>query len=119
MTLEVNPVTPSVAALIGSATLGTYGLSKAADVALIRNLAVEWGGDNVRANCINPAIIRTDFARALWKNPKIYEAATRSYALGRIGEPEEIAWPAAFLCSPAASYFSGAILDVNGGLFVS
>ncbi len=40
------------------------------------------------------------------------------YPLGRIGEPEEIAWPAAFLCSPAASYFSGSILDVNGGLFV-
>ena len=41
-----------------------------------------------------------------------------SYPLGRIGTPEEIAWPAAFLCSPAASYFSGSILDVNGGLFV-
>ncbi len=41
------------------------------------------------------------------------------YPLGRIGVPEEIAWPAAFLCSPAASYFSGSILDVNGGLFVS
>ena len=40
------------------------------------------------------------------------------YPLGRIGTPEEIAWPAAFLCSPAASYFSGSILDVNGGLFV-
>ena len=41
-----------------------------------------------------------------------------NYPLGRIGTPEEIAWPAAFLCSPAASYFSGSILDVNGGLFV-
>ena len=44
---------------------------------------------------------------------------TEDYPLGRIGRPEEIAWPIAFLCSPAASYFSGAILDVNGGLYVS
>lgn len=41
-----------------------------------------------------------------------------TYPLGRIGRPEEIAWPAAFLCSPGASYLSGAILDVNGGLYV-
>ena len=112
-------VISSVAALIGSATLGIYGLSKAADVALIRNLAVEWGGDNVRANCINPAIIRTDFARALWENPEIYARAIKNYPLKRIGEVEEIAGAAVFLASPAANFMTGQMMVIDGGSTIS
>jgi len=111
-------IVSSVAAFIGSRSLGAYGLSKAADVALARNLAVEWGRKNIRANTLNPAIIRTDFARALWENPKIYEAATRSYALGRIGEPEEVAGAAVFLASKAGSFITGQTIIIDGGFTI-
>ena len=111
-------IVSSVAAFIGSGSLGAYGLSKAADVALARNLAVEWGHKNIRANTLNPAIIRTDFARALWENPKIYEAATRSYALGRIGEPEEVAGAAVFLASKAGSFITGQTITIDGGFTI-
>ena len=108
-------IVSSVAALIGSAKLGTYGLSKAADVALARNIAVEWGGENIRANCINPAIIRTDFARALWENPEIYERAVKNYALHRIGEPEEVGGISVMLSAKAGSFITGQTIVVDGG----
>ena len=111
-------IVSSVAAFIGSRSLGAYGLSKAGDVALARNLAVEWGRKNIRANTLNPAIIRTDFARALWENPQIYEAATRSYALGRIGEPEEVAGAAVFLASKAGSFITGQTIIIDGGFTI-
>ena len=112
-------IVSSVAALIGSPVLGTYGLSKAADVALARNLAVEWGESNVRANCINPAIIRTDFARALWENPEIYQRAIKNYPLKRIGEPSEIAGAALFLASKAGSFMTGQMMVIDGGSTIS
>src|SRR3546814_2399940 len=70
---------------------------------LARNLAVEWGPQNVRANCIAPGLIKTDFARALWENPEIAKKATKGYALRRVGEPDEIAGAAVFLGSRAGS----------------
>ncbi len=108
-------IVSSIAAFIGSGKLGAYGLSKAADLALARNLAVEWGHANVRVNCINPGIIRTDFARALWENPEIYDEAIRTYALKRIGEPQEIAGAAVFLASRAGSFMTGQAMVIDGG----
>jgi len=108
-------IVSSIAAFIGSPNLGAYGLSKAADTALARNLAVEWGQANVRVNCINPGIIRTDFARALWENPAIYDEAVKTYALKRIGEPEEIAGAAVFLASRAGSFMTGQSIVIDGG----
>ena len=52
------------------AVIGVYGISKAADMALARNIAVEWGPKNIRANCIAPGLVRTDFAKALWENKR-------------------------------------------------
>ncbi len=71
----------SVAGLLGTAVIGAYGVSKAADMALARNICVEWGAKNIRANCIAPGLVRTDFAKALWENPKIYEQTVRIYPL--------------------------------------
>ncbi len=105
----------SVGAFIGSDTLGAYCISKAADIALARDLAVEWGASNVRANCINPAIIRTNFARALWENPKIHDNAIKQYPLKRIGEPVEVAGAAVFLASQAASFVTGQTIVIDGG----
>ena len=112
-------IVSSVAAFIGSAVLGAYGLSKAADAALARNLAVEWGPKNIRANCINPAIIRTDFARALWENPETYARAIANYPLKRIGEPEEIAGAAVFLAAKSGSFVTGQTLIIDGGSTIS
>lgn len=105
----------STGGLRGSAVLGAYGLSKAADMQLVRNLTVEYGPHNIRSNCIAPALVRTDFARALWEDPQRYETAVRSYPLGRIGEPEDISGIAVMLASKAGSWITGQTLVVDGG----
>ena len=71
--------------------IGSYCISKAADLQLARNLAIELGPHNVRINCIAPGLIRTDFARALWENPDNLKRRNEQTPLGRIGEPDEIA----------------------------
>jgi len=112
-------IVSSIGGLKGSSTLGTYGLSKAADMALARNLAVEWGPRNVRVNCIAPGLIRTDFAKALWENPDIYAQTVQRYPLRRIGEPDEIAGTAIFLASQAGSFITGQTIVVDGGATVT
>lgn len=109
----------SVGGLIGSNLLGAYAISKAADMQLARNLAVEWGPHNIRANCIAPGLIRTDFARALWENPDIAKKATHGYALKRVGEPDEIAGAAVFLSSAAGSFMTGQTMVIDGGGMVN
>lgn len=108
-------VISSVAGLQGSPSIGVYGLSKAADMALTRNICVEWGKKNIRANCIAPGLVRTDFARALWENPKIYEQVVKSYPLRRIAEPDEIAGAAVFLAAPSGSFVTGQTIVIDGG----
>ncbi len=105
----------SIGGLRGSANLGIYALSKAADMQLARNLAVEWGPKNIRANCIAPGLVRTDFARALWENPEIYRKRTRETPLQRIGEPDEIAGAAIFLAAQSGSFTTGQTLVIDGG----
>jgi NAD(P)-dependent dehydrogenase (short-subunit alcohol dehydrogenase family) len=111
-------VISSIAGLRGTPTLGAYGISKAADTALVRNLAVEWGGSNIRANCIAPGLVRTDFARALWENPDILQKRVRDSPLPRIGEPDEIAGAAIFLASPAGSFTTGQVFVIDGGVTI-
>ena len=105
----------SIGGLRGSTHLGAYAISKAADMQLARNLAVEWGPKNIRANCIAPGLIRTDFARALWENPEIYKKRTRDTPLKRIGEPDEIAGAAIYLASSAGSFTTGQTFVIDGG----
>jgi NAD(P)-dependent dehydrogenase (short-subunit alcohol dehydrogenase family) len=105
----------SIGGLKGSGSLGAYAISKAADMQMARNLAVEWGPDNIRVNCIAPGLVRTDFARALWEDPKIYKSTVANYPLRRIGEPDEIAGAAVFLTSSAGSFTTGQTLVIDGG----
>ncbi len=111
-------VVSSIAGLRGTAGLGVYGLSKAADMQLVRNIAVEWGPRGVRANCIAPGLVRTDFARALWENPERERERARETPLLRIGEPDEIAGAAVFLAAPASSFMTGQTLVIDGGVTV-
>ncbi|MGI4800000.1 MAG: SDR family NAD(P)-dependent oxidoreductase [Janthinobacterium lividum] len=108
----------SVGGLRGSSTIGAYNVSKAADMQLARNLAVELGPDNIRVNCIAPGLIRTDFARALWEDSDTLRSYTDGTALRRIGEPDEIAGTAIFLASPAGSFATGQTFVIDGGYMV-
>lgn len=108
-------IVSSIGGLKGNDKLGAYGLSKAADMQLARNLAVEWGHANIRVNCIAPGLVRTDFARALWEDPAANARAVASYPIGRLGEPEDIAGAALFLAAPAGSFVTGQTLVVDGG----
>lgn len=111
-------VVSSIAGLKGNTALGAYGISKAADMQLVRNLAVEWGPRNVRVNALAPAIIRTDFARKLWEDPAIYAKATQGYPLRRIGEPDEVAGAAIFLASGAGTFVTGQTIVIDGGMTI-
>jgi len=108
-------IVSSIGGLKGTDALGAYAISKAADMQIARNLAVEWGPKNVRVNCIAPGLIRTDFARALWENPEIYEATVSKYPLRRIGEPDEIAGTAVLLASAAGNFTTGQTIVIDGG----
>jgi NAD(P)-dependent dehydrogenase (short-subunit alcohol dehydrogenase family) len=105
----------SIGGLRGSAHLGLYGISKAADMQLARNIAVEWGPRNIRANAIAPGLVRTDFARALWEDPELYRKRTKGTPLQRIGEPDEIAGAAVFLAAKAGSFLTGQTIVIDGG----
>ncbi len=105
----------SIAGLRGDARIGAYGISKAADMQLARNIAVEWGPRNIRANAIAPGLVRTDFARALWEDPVLYRKRTRDTPLQRIGEPDEVAGAAVFLASAAGSFVTGQTIVIDGG----
>jgi NAD(P)-dependent dehydrogenase (short-subunit alcohol dehydrogenase family) len=112
-------IVSSIGGLRGTDVLGMYGISKAADFALARNLAVEWGPRNVRVNAIAPGIIKTDFARALWENEELMKRRNAQTPLRRIGLPEEIGPIAAFLASPAASFITGQTIVADGGITIA
>ncbi|WP_299362622.1 SDR family NAD(P)-dependent oxidoreductase [uncultured Paracoccus sp.] len=109
----------SIAGIRGTDRIGAYGISKSADFALARNLAVEWGPRNVRVNCVAPGLIKTDFARALWEDEEALAHRNRTTPLRRIGRPEEIAPIAAFLASDAASFITGQTIVADGGVTIA
>ena len=109
-------IVSSIGGLRGSQVLGAYCISKAADFQLARNIAVEYGVHNVRANCIAPGLVKTDFAKALWDNPAILERSTANAPLRRIGDADEIAGAAVFLASKAAAFMTGQAMVIDGGV---
>ena len=106
----------SIGGLRGTPVIGAYAISKAADMQLARNLAHEFGADNVRVNCIAPGLIRTDFAKALWEDQDTREQREEETPLRRLGEPNDIAGAAVFLASKAGSWTTGQNIVVDGGV---
>jgi NAD(P)-dependent dehydrogenase (short-subunit alcohol dehydrogenase family) len=105
----------SIGGMRGNTVIGAYNISKAADFQLARNLAHEFGPDNIRINCIAPGLVKTDFARTLWDSPENEVQNASLTPLGRLGEPQDIAGAAVYLASKAGSWMTGQVLVIDGG----
>ena len=105
----------SVVGFTGNVGQVNYSATKAALVGFTKSLAKELGSRGIRVNCIAPGYITTDMTKAIPE--KIKEELLRSIPLKREGEPREVADACLFLASDMASYVTGTVLHVNGGLF--
>jgi NAD(P)-dependent dehydrogenase (short-subunit alcohol dehydrogenase family) len=117
--------TASDAGLRGSAYLSAYCASKAGVILLTKSLAVEWGGQGIRINCVCPGVIQTpildpfiQMAQQTMGTPpeQQWERMGAMHALGRVGQPEEVAKAVTFLVSDDASFITGIAMPVDGGL---
>lgn len=109
----------SIAGQLGNRVIGAYGMSKAAENQLIRNLALEFGGDGIRVNGVAPGLIRTDFSKALLADERAVKHFEQTTPLGRIGEPDDIARVIAFLVGPDSAWLSGQVITADGGITVT
>jgi NAD(P)-dependent dehydrogenase (short-subunit alcohol dehydrogenase family) len=109
----------SIASVRGNKSLGLYGISKAGLVQLARNLAVEFGPNNIRANTISPGMIDTPFSESLMANDAFMEKRMALTPLRRVGKVEEIAGIAVMLASKAGGFITGQNIIVDGGTTIS
>jgi len=105
----------SIGGIRGTSVIGAYNISKAADLMMARNLAIELGPDNIRVNCICPGLVKTDFAKALWDTPEAEEKSLTTNPMRRLGEPDDIAGGAVFLAARAGAWTSGTAIVMDGG----
>ena len=96
--------------------LGTYNLTKIADLMLVKNLCVSYGKDNIRCNAIAPGLVQTNFARELWENETLLEKTIERTPLKRIAQPSDIAGIAVYLASQAGAWTSGQTFVIDGGM---
>jgi 3-oxoacyl-[acyl-carrier protein] reductase len=107
----------SVVGASGNAGQANYAAAKAGVAGMTRSLAAELGSRNITVNCVAPGFIDTDMTRALPDEQK--KALLAHIPLGRLGSPQDVAAAVAYLASPAAGYVTGAVLHVNGGMYMS
>jgi dehydrogenase/reductase SDR family member 4 len=111
-------VVGSIGGIKANTVIGAYGMSKAADHHLVRNLAAEWGPKNVRVNAIAPGLVKTEFARALWEDETRAAERVSNTPLRRLGEPRDIGGIAVFLASDAAAFITGQVIVADGGVTI-
>jgi len=111
-------VVGSIGGLVANTVIGAYGMSKAADHHLVRNLAAEWGPKGIRVNAIAPGLIKTEFARALWEDKARADERVSNTPLRRLGEPRDIGGIAVFLASDAAAFITGQVIVADGGVTI-
>jgi NAD(P)-dependent dehydrogenase (short-subunit alcohol dehydrogenase family) len=109
----------SLAGLRGNRSLGGYGVTKAANAQLARNLAVQWGSRGVRANAISPGVIATEFAAPITAVPDAAAARLAKTPLSRFGTPDEVAGAVVWLASRAGAFVTGQNIVIDGGTLVS
>ncbi len=109
----------SIAGAFGNKLIGVYGMSKAAENQLVRNLSLELGGDGVRVNAVAPGLVKTDFAQALLDDERMVRYFETTTPLRRLAEPEDIARVIAFLAGPDSGWLSGQVITADGGLSVT
>jgi NAD(P)-dependent dehydrogenase (short-subunit alcohol dehydrogenase family) len=109
----------SIAGVRGNKNIGLYGVSKAGLIQLARNLAVEFGPDNIRVNTISPGMINTPFSQSLMENQAFMTKRLGQTPLRRVGEVEEIAGLAVMLASKAGGFITGQNIIVDGGTTIS
>ena len=111
--------TASVLSYLGGALVPGYAASKGGVAQLTKSLAIAYAADRIRVNAIAPGWVATPLTQALQDDPGRSAAILARTPLGRWGKPDDIAGTAVFLCSPAASFITGAILPVDGGYLVA
>ena len=109
----------SLSAMRGNRMIGPYAMSKAALAQMARNLAVEFGPDNIRTNTIAPGLIETPFSKGLINNPDFIARRLQATPLRRVGQPHEIASAVLFLAGLGGAFMTGQTLVIDGGTLVT
>jgi len=105
----------SQAAIVSLPHQSVYTASKGAIAALTRSLAIDWGKHGINVNAIAPTFVWTPMAAPMLEIQEVHDASERRIPLGRLGQPQDIAGAAIFLCSDAAGLITGHLLPVDGG----
>jgi gluconate 5-dehydrogenase len=97
-------------------TISVYGATKAAVTGMTRSFAREWAADGIRVNCVEPAVVQTEFTKPLWDDPDRSRWFAEHSPMGRLAQPDEIVGAVIFLASDASSYITGQSIVIDGGI---